>query len=170
MKIFFPRLQESDNFQIRATMQSGSLDFAPTQQSSSLAPSSLLAAKKTQFKQGPSFGSDTMSLQPAYSSQKSVDVKSVVRLGRRFESGRDHDKSKAYFAGQHVRAEQRRRAIARDRKGRRFAQVTLMRNYRYYYITWNSIENISETIIFRCYHWHQKALKVLFSGWPDRPQ
>ena len=55
---------------------------------------------------------------------------SVVRLGKRFQATRDHDKSKAFFASQVVRGEQRRRAIARDRKGRRFAQVTLMRNYR----------------------------------------
>ena len=111
-------------------MQSGSLEFAPTQQAS-LTPSSLLAAKRTQFKQGPNFGSDTMSaITEPDSSQQRTDVKSVVRLGKRFESIRDHDKSKAFFANQHVRAEQRRKALARDRKGRRFAQVTLMRNYR----------------------------------------
>ena len=46
----------------------------------------------------------------------------LIRLGKRFVS-RDHDSTKVFFASAHSKAEQRKRALALDRKGRRFAQV-----------------------------------------------
>lgn len=56
----------------------------------------------------------------------------LLRIGRRFRKAEtvSHDRSKAYFAKQHAKREERRRLWAEERKGRRLAQVTLMRKYR----------------------------------------
>ncbi len=55
-----------------------------------------------------------------------------MRLGRRFRKSEpeSRDVAKAHFARQAARRERRQKMWAEERRGRRLAQVTLMRRYR----------------------------------------
>ncbi len=81
------------------------------------------------FKQGPSFGTQTLSHAENESPKKDS---SALRVGRRFlRSDRvSHEHTKAYFARQHAKKERRLKQRQEERRGRRLAQVTLMRKYR----------------------------------------